>query len=62
MEYASWDGSTWGIETADSTAEAWRQYTSLALDSSGNPHISYELNELSVCHLGWFFMEHRDCR
>ena len=33
--------STWNIQTVDSTGDVgW--YTSLALDSSGNPHISYD--------------------
>ena len=40
LEYASWDGSTWNIETVDSSGDVGQDH-SLALDSSGNPHISY---------------------
>ena len=41
LKYASWTAASgWSTQTADSTLGAgW--YCSLALDSSGNPHISY---------------------
>jgi hypothetical protein len=40
LKYARWTGSEWDIDTVDSGGNVgW--YTSLALDSSDNPHISY---------------------
>ncbi|MCX7021898.1 MAG: carboxypeptidase regulatory-like domain-containing protein, partial [bacterium] len=40
LKYASWNGSSWLIETVDS-AGAVGLWTSLALDDSDYPHISY---------------------
>ncbi len=40
LKYAVWNGSSWDIETVDSTGHVGR-HTSLALDSSGYFHISY---------------------
>ena len=40
LKYAKWTGSAWNIQTVDS-AENVGWFNSIALDSSGNPHISY---------------------
>jgi hypothetical protein len=40
LKYAVWNGSQWTIETVD-TFKGVGQYTSLALDSQNQPHISY---------------------
>jgi hypothetical protein len=48
LQYASWDGSKWKIEVVDPGRFAYDDslisigyYSSLALDSNDNPHISY---------------------
>jgi hypothetical protein len=38
--YANWNGATWDIQTVDDTPGSWP--SSLVLDPSGNPHISYD--------------------
>ncbi len=40
LNYAAWAGSTWRIETVDPSVDVG-DYTSIALDTSRNPHISY---------------------
>jgi len=40
LKYAAWNGSEWASQTVDSTTGVY-YYNSLALDSSGYPHISY---------------------
>ena len=40
LQYAKWTGSAWSIETVDSVG-VLDLYTSIALDSYDNPHISY---------------------
>jgi hypothetical protein len=42
FKYAEWNGSAWNTEIFDSAAtNPIYRYSSLALDSAGNPHISY---------------------
>ncbi len=40
LKYAEWNGTDWKVERVDEE-EAAGLFTSLALDSGGNPHISY---------------------
>jgi hypothetical protein len=41
LEYASWNGSSWSIQTVDENVGRLTEYVSLALDASGNSHIAY---------------------
>ncbi len=43
LQYASWDGSSWGFELVDPD-NASVSYLSSAIDGDGNPHISYSAN------------------
>lgn len=40
LKYAKWDGTSWKIQTVDSTGDVGYT-TSIILDSNNNPHISY---------------------
>jgi hypothetical protein len=40
LRYAHWTGDTWDVQTVDSDGYSG-EYTSIALDSGGRPHISY---------------------
>jgi len=44
LKYARWNGTGWSIETVDSDGDVG-EYTSIALDSSDYPHISYHYSE-----------------
>ena len=44
LKYSYWNGSSWIIETVDAGGNVGR-FTSIALDSSGYPHISYTDHE-----------------
>ena len=41
LKYASFNGSAWSTETVDSSTTSVGLYSSLKIDSRGNPHISY---------------------
>jgi hypothetical protein len=45
LTYASWNGSDWNIQNVTANIHSIG-YTSLALDSNDNPHITYEWGEL----------------
>lgn len=42
LKYAVWTGSAWNLQTVDSNIGNLGSGSSIALDNSGNPHISYE--------------------
>ncbi len=47
LKYAAWDGSSWEIQTVDTgQAGGTGPNLSLALDSSGRPHMSYSLHSV----------------
>ena len=58
LKYARWTGTSWNIQTVDSKGDVGYR-TSLALDSDGNPHISYldktngDLKYASWSGTGW---------
>jgi len=41
LKYAHWTGSTWEMEVVDTSGGYMGTSNSIALDSSGNPHIAY---------------------
>jgi hypothetical protein len=45
LRYAFWDGSAWQKEVVDSAADVCNWDTSIYVDSSGTPHISYFTNQ-----------------
>jgi len=47
LKYAHWTGAAWSITSIDATAELWGA-TSIALDSSGYPHISYGYSDFYI--------------
>ena len=49
LRYASFDGTTWAPITVDNSGSVG-QYSSLDLDGSGNPHISYYESESGLRH------------
>jgi hypothetical protein len=46
MNYASWDGSKWNLQTLEQTGAVG--YSSLFLDSLGKPHIGYNYNSFKL--------------
>lgn len=50
MKYAHWDGIIWDIQTVDTNVLGagwfWAPSTSIVLDSTNTPHISYTDNSL----------------
>jgi len=54
LDFAVWNGSSWSIEIADTSANVG-QYTSIALENStGRPHISYlNVTDHSLRHAWW---------
>ncbi|EKF87111.1 PKD domain-containing protein [Methanobacterium formicicum DSM 3637] len=63
LKYAYWTGTTWHIETLESTQSGSGYYVSLVLDSSGNPHIAYSQStpdKLKYAYkdsTGWHFFD-----
>jgi hypothetical protein len=51
LKYASWTGSGWSIQTVDTLNVPFSSF-SLALDSSGNPHIGYSTTERRIANYG----------
>ncbi len=53
LKYAYYDGSSWHVETVDDSR--WTGHsTSLALDSAGRPHISYQEDVTTCLKYAWF--------
>ncbi len=59
LQYASYDGAAWQIETVDS-GDGVGNYTSLALDAAGWPHLSYV--QYSFGGVGNLRYAHRDAQ
>jgi len=63
LKYAYWTGTTWHIETLESTQSGSGYYVSLVLDSLGNPHIAYSQStpdKLKYAYkdsTGWHFFD-----
>jgi hypothetical protein len=53
LKYAYYDGSIWNIETVDAAGDVG-YFTSIALDPSGNPHISYFDNSNLVMKYAYY--------
>jgi hypothetical protein len=53
IKCAMWDGSSWQIDTVDTGKDK----TSIALDTSGNPHISYHYSDYSNNGLGYAYYD-----
>jgi len=41
LKYAYWDGSSWQVQTVESTGDDVGAYTSIAVDSMDRPHIAF---------------------
>jgi hypothetical protein len=52
LSYASWNGSTWHVESVPRDPGDTANFPSLALDSRGNPHITY-MREWDVTRLDY---------
>jgi hypothetical protein len=59
LMYAEWTGTTWSIQTVDSNSDLVMGFNSMALDSSGNPCISY-YGEAYKMYIGTVMYARRD--
>ncbi|MFX1263018.1 MAG: PKD domain-containing protein [Promethearchaeota archaeon] len=54
LKYAKWTGNEWSIETVDSWGSSgFGEFSSLAIDSTDKPHISYKGNGWEVRYAHW---------